>query len=43
MGMAMRDGGGTPMSPGEITFATQIQVVYALKGEGAAKAAAKSP
>jgi len=32
-------GGGTPASPGEVALTAQVQVVYALKGEGAAKAA----
>ena len=37
---AMFDGGGgTPASPGEVSLTTQVQVVYALTGEGAAKAA----
>ena len=38
--MALRDsGGGTPASPGEVSLTTQVQVVYALKGAGAAEAA----
>ena len=39
MPMAMsvgRDSSGSPMSPGEITFSTQVRVVYALKGDAAA-------
>lgn len=39
MPMAMnvgRDSSGTPMSPGEITFSTQVRVVYALAGGAAA-------
>ncbi len=26
-----RGGGGTPVQPGEVTFTTQIQVVYAIQ------------
>lgn len=43
MSMAMRGdmSGGTPTAPGEVTFTTQVQVVYALQGEGAAQATEK--
>ncbi|MCC6557566.1 MAG: SIMPL domain-containing protein [Polyangiaceae bacterium] len=38
--MAMREGGpGTPTAPGEVSLTAQVQVVYALKGEGAAQLA----
>jgi uncharacterized protein YggE len=43
MVMGMRGEAGTPVAPGEVTFATQIQGVYALGGAGAAKVTSASP
>jgi uncharacterized protein YggE len=36
MAVSRDSSGGTPMSPGEITFSTQVRVVYALAGGAAA-------